>query len=135
MFGAHFEKTQNLTSARTTSPRQDSGTCSGPISQKHQFAAIVRTTSSRQDSGTCSGPISQKQHNCKNQPARHRITGRVRGPNVAMPNELSPTPVWREKNTFIDLNDETLDSQSQVRSDGEAFAFADSQRWGSICIW
>ena len=34
---------------------------------------------------------------------------------MAMPNELSPTPVWREKNTFIDLNDETLDSQSQVR--------------------
>ena len=28
-------QTQNLTFARTTSPRQDSGTCSGPISQKH----------------------------------------------------------------------------------------------------
>ena len=34
---------------------------------------------------------------------------------MAMPNELSPTPICREKNTFIDLKDETLDSQSQVR--------------------
>ena len=57
-----------------------SDSCASPTApQPHSLTASQRTTSPRQDSGTCSGPISKKHNNCKNQPARHRIAGRVRG--------------------------------------------------------
>ena len=55
--------------------------CSGPIFQKQHNC---KTQPARQRiAGRIRGPFrknTEKHHNCKNQPARHRIAGRVRGP-------------------------------------------------------
>ena len=82
MVGAHLEKTHILKCARITSPRQDSGTCSEPMSQKHT--------------------------NCKNQPDRPRKgprkAGCAQGPDLRfLSNVLSQTitnELWLDSRCF-----------------------------------